>query len=72
MHRCSSVQRWRIGGVEGLSRGAHRGGAISGESRLHGGWKGTLFNTFFVGTFNALPRSLVRRFGWHLLAFCRK
>ncbi len=42
------------------------------KSRLHGGWKGTMFNTFFVGTFNALPRSLVRRFGWHLLAFCRK
>ena len=42
------------------------------KSRLHGGWKGFLFNTFFVGTFNALPRSLVRRFGWHLLAFCRK
>jgi SAM-dependent methyltransferase len=42
------------------------------KSRLHGGWKGTLFNTFFVGTFNALPRSWVRRFGWHLLAFCTK
>ena len=42
------------------------------KSRLHGGWQGTLFNTFFVGAFNALPRSLVRRFGWHLLAFCRK
>jgi SAM-dependent methyltransferase len=42
------------------------------KSRLHGGWKGLLFNTLFVGTFNALPRSLVRRFGWHLLAFCRK
>jgi SAM-dependent methyltransferase len=42
------------------------------KSRLHGGWKGVLFNTFFVGTFNALPRSLVRRFGWHLLAFCKK
>ena len=26
------------------------------KSRLHGGWKGTVFNTFFVGTFNALPR----------------
>jgi len=23
-------------------------------------------------TSNALPRTLVRRFGWHLLAFCRK
>ncbi len=42
------------------------------KSRLHGGWKGFVFNTMFVGTFNALPRSLVRRFGWHLLAFCRK
>ncbi|HET9264342.1 MAG TPA: methyltransferase domain-containing protein [Vicinamibacterales bacterium] len=42
------------------------------ESRLHRGWKGFAFNTFFVGAFNALPRSLVRRFGWHLLAFCRK
>src|SRR6266567_2386770 len=42
------------------------------KSRLHGGWKGVLFNTFFVGTFNALPRAWVRRFGWHLLAFCTK
>ena len=42
------------------------------KSRLHGGWKGTLFNTCFVGTFNALPRAWVRRFGWHLLAFCTK
>jgi SAM-dependent methyltransferase len=42
------------------------------KSRLHGGWKGVAFNTLFVGTFNALPRGLVRRFGWHLLAFCRK
>jgi len=42
------------------------------KSRLHGGWKGMVFNTLFVGTFNALPRPLVRRFGWHLLAFCRK
>lgn len=42
------------------------------HSRLHRGWKGLLFNTCFVGAFNALPRSLVERFGWHLLAFCRK
>jgi SAM-dependent methyltransferase len=41
------------------------------RSRLHGGWKGALFNGLFVGTFNLLPRPLVRRFGWHLLAFCR-
>src|SRR3954468_18502497 len=42
------------------------------KSRLHGGWKGFVFNTGFVGTFNALPRSWVRRFGWHLLAFCSR
>jgi SAM-dependent methyltransferase len=42
------------------------------KSRLHGGWKGTIYNGLFVGTFNALPKQLVQRFGWHLLAFCRK
>ena len=42
------------------------------KSRLHKGWKGAAFNTFFVGTFNALPRGWVRRLGWHLLAFCHK
>ena len=42
------------------------------KSRLHGGWKGTLYNNLFVDTFNALPRAVVQRFGWHLLAFCRK
>jgi len=42
------------------------------KSRLHGGWKGAVYNGLFVGTFNLLPRALVRRFGWHLLAFCTK
>jgi SAM-dependent methyltransferase len=42
------------------------------KSRLHKGWKAAAFNGLFVGTFNALPRSWVRPFGWHLLAFCRK
>jgi SAM-dependent methyltransferase len=42
------------------------------KSRLHGGWKGTLYNGVFVGTFNALPKPLVSRFGWHLLGFCEK
>ena len=42
------------------------------RSRLHGGWKGAIYNGLFVKTFNALPRSMVQRFGWHLLAFCRK
>jgi SAM-dependent methyltransferase len=42
------------------------------KSRLHKGWKGAAYNAVFVGTFNALPRAWVRRFGWHLLAICRK
>jgi ubiquinone/menaquinone biosynthesis C-methylase UbiE len=42
------------------------------KSRLHRGWKAVAFNTLFVGTFNALPRALVRPLGWHLMAFCRK
>lgn len=40
------------------------------KTRLHGGLKGRLYNTCFVGLFNAMPRRLVRHFGWHLLAFC--
>ena len=40
------------------------------RTRLHGGLKATLYNTLFVGVFNALPKSLTRRYGWHLLAFC--
>ena len=40
------------------------------KTRLHRGLKAALYNTVFVGAFNALPRSLTRRFGWHLLAFC--
>ena len=42
------------------------------KSRLHKGWKGLAFNAGFVGVFNALPRSWVRRYGWHLLADARK
>lgn len=42
------------------------------KSRLHKGWKGTVYNSLFVGAFNALPRSWVRRFGWHLIAICGK
>lgn len=41
-------------------------------SRLHKGWKAAAFNYGFVGGFNALPRAWVRRFGWHLMAFCRR
>jgi SAM-dependent methyltransferase len=40
------------------------------RSRLHRGWKAAAYNGAFVGVFNALPRALVRPFGWHLMAFC--
>jgi SAM-dependent methyltransferase len=40
------------------------------KTRLHGGFKGKLYNSVFVELFNTMPRTLVRRFGWHLLAFC--
>jgi SAM-dependent methyltransferase len=42
------------------------------KSRLHQGWKGAVYNSLFVGTFNALPRAWVRRYGWHLLGFATK
>jgi SAM-dependent methyltransferase len=42
------------------------------KSRLHKGVKGFLYNTFFVGLFNLIPRPLVRSYGWHLMAFAVK
>jgi ubiquinone/menaquinone biosynthesis C-methylase UbiE len=41
-------------------------------SQLHHGLKVTLYNNLFVGAFNTLPRSWVRPFGWHLMAFAHK
>jgi len=38
------------------------------KSRLHKGVKGFLYNAVFVGMFNAIPRPLIRRTGWHLMA----
>ncbi|MBE3135166.1 MAG: class I SAM-dependent methyltransferase [Acidobacteria bacterium] len=40
------------------------------RSRLHGGWKGSLYNGLFVRVFTTLPRTWVERYGWHLMAFC--
>jgi SAM-dependent methyltransferase len=42
------------------------------KSRLHGGWKGKLYNNGFVGIFNALPKPIVRPLGWHLMALAVK
>jgi ubiquinone/menaquinone biosynthesis C-methylase UbiE len=42
------------------------------KTKLHSGWKARLFNDVFVGTFDLLPKKLVRPFGWHLMAFATK
>lgn len=41
------------------------------RSTLHKGWKAGLYNGLFVRGFDLVPRAVVRRFGWHLMAFCR-
>lgn len=38
------------------------------KTRLHRGMKALGYNTMFVGTFNLIPRRMVRPFGWHLIA----
>jgi SAM-dependent methyltransferase len=42
------------------------------KTRLHKGVKGLLYNTFFVGAFNLIPRPIVRRWGWHIMIFAKK
>ena len=42
------------------------------KSRLHGGWKGTAVQHLLRRHLQRAAAAWVRRFGWHLLAFCRK
>lgn len=42
------------------------------KTKLHSGWKARLFNDVFVGTFNLMPKAVVRPLGWHLMAFATK
>lgn len=42
------------------------------RSEVHKGLKALLYNTVFVDLFNALPRRLVGKTGYHLLAFVGK
>jgi ubiquinone/menaquinone biosynthesis C-methylase UbiE len=37
------------------------------KTRLHTGFKAALYNALFVGTFNFIPKPLIRPFGWHLI-----
>jgi SAM-dependent methyltransferase len=41
------------------------------KTRLHAGLKGSLFNAVFVPVFNTLPKAMIRRTGWHMLAKVR-
>ncbi|MCI0440881.1 MAG: class I SAM-dependent methyltransferase [Chloroflexi bacterium] len=38
------------------------------KTRLHSGMGAKLYNTLFVAAFNLIPRPLVRRYGWHIMA----
>ncbi len=41
-------------------------------TKLHKGWKATLYNGVFVRGFNLLPRFLTGWTGWHLMVFARR
>jgi SAM-dependent methyltransferase len=41
-------------------------------TKIHEGMKAKLYNSVFVGTFNALPRRLVQKSGHHLIAYAIK
>lgn len=42
------------------------------KTEVHKGWKAFLYNTVFVGGYNALPQSLIGNTGYHMLAFATK
>lgn len=42
------------------------------KTKLHHGLKAALYNQIFVGAFQALPKSMVRPLGWHIMAFAQK
>lgn len=41
-------------------------------TEVHKGWKATLYNSFFVAPYNALPKKLIGKTGYHLLALVSK
>ncbi len=42
------------------------------RTEVHKGWKGWVFNTLIVDTFNALPKRWTKNMGYHMLAFVQK
>ena len=41
-------------------------------TEVHKGWKAQIYNSFFVSPYNALPKKLIGKTGYHLLAFVTK
>lgn len=41
-------------------------------TKIHSGLKAQLYNKVFVGSFNVIPRFIVKPLGWHLLSFATK
>ena len=74
MRRCCGCIRFRSSAtlIRGFAQTTIVPERFPVKSRLHKGWKAVAFNGVFVGAFNAIPRPLVRRFGWHLMAICRE
>lgn len=42
------------------------------ETEVHKGWKAQVYNSVFVRPYNALPKALIGKTGYHLLAFVTK
>ena len=42
------------------------------RTEVHGGIKAAIYNKFFVDAYNALPKKIIGRTGYHLLAFAHK
>lgn len=42
------------------------------KTEVHKGWKAFLYNTIFVGGYNALPRAITGNTGYHMLAYVKK
>jgi len=42
------------------------------RTEVHSGIKATIYNKFFVDVYNALPKKLIGKTGYHLLAFAEK
>ena len=42
------------------------------KTEVHKGWKAAVYNTMFVDLFHALPKSVTRNTGYHMVALVQK